>query len=163
MDSNTVLPGTEPSFRAGLPVDQTNDNVANMANILHNSKSKEFEDLRDRAAYVYVTGTFPTHLRKYFTAILQGITRYSRSPVSLDRRIGSMQLTEDMIVQLGLTDHPMVRKAKHFIDQGYQIQVGFSMKARRPFGKVQMFKNTKAGVSERVTVQADGSVNEGWT
>lgn len=130
--------------------------------LLHDKDTKDFNDLRDRAAYVYATGTFPTHLRTYMTALLSKITRYSRTPVSLDRRIGSLQIVEDNIQRLSLEDHPMTRKVREYIQKGYRIELDRdSLKNRRPYTKVFLWRNAGAG-TERITVQSDGSVKDGW-
>jgi hypothetical protein len=137
----------------------TNEEIEKM---LHDKNTKEFEDLRDRAAYVYVTGSFPTHLRTYMTALLRKLTRYSRTPVSLDRRLGSMQIAQENIVRLGLEDHPLVRKVREYIDKGYQIQLSREdFTTRRPYTKVFMYKRVGMGF-DRVTVQYDGSIKDEW-
>lgn len=53
------------TFRSGLPEDE------DLREVLTDPDSKEFSDLRDRMAYVYITGAFPTHLRSYFTNLLR--------------------------------------------------------------------------------------------
>lgn len=134
-------------------------------NVLQDPDSKAYHDLRDRAAYVYVTGTYPTHLRRYFTSLLRAITNYHRQPVSLDRRIGSMKLDDEAVARLELNVHPLVRKVQEYINKGYRIQVSRDLTSRRPFSKVFMFKLTSDGqrVADRVTVQYDGSTKEGWS
>lgn len=130
--------------------------------VFNNPESKEFVDLRDRAAYVLTTGTFPTHLRTLMTGLLRKITTYSRHPVSLDGRMGSLRVVQENIERLGLNDHPMVRKAGDYVKQGYLIQMPRDPKARRPYSKVLLYKNLGGTVFDRLTVQDDGSVKEGW-
>lgn len=130
--------------------------------VLTEQDSKEYQDLRDRAAYVYVTGSFPTHLRTLMTGLLRKITRYSRQPVSLDGRAGSTQVEQENVERLGLAMHPMVRKTKEFLAMGYAIQTQRGPNERRPYSKVFLYRRLRAGGLERVTVQADGSVKAGW-
>lgn len=133
-----------------------------VSRLLHDKNSKEFDDLRDRAAYVYATGSYPTHLRAYMTSLLSKITRYSRNPVSLDRRLGSMAVDETRAQQLGLDEHPMVVKVRGFIKQGYRIQLSRDDEtSRRPYTKVFLWRRARHGL-ERITVQSDGSVKDGW-
>lgn len=146
----------------GRPLRQELVTNEEIEKLLHDKNTKDFEDLRDRAAYVYVTGSYPTHLRTYMTAMLRKITRYSRTPVSLDRRLGSMQIAQDNVVRLGLEDHPMVRKVREYLDKGYRIQLSRDdITTRRPYTKVFMFKRTGLGF-DRLTVQCDGSIKDEW-
>jgi hypothetical protein len=124
--------------------------------------SKEYEDMRDRAAYVYVTGANPTHLRSRMSALLRARTSYSRKPVSLDGLSGCIKVAEENVKRLSLENHPMVVKAKSFVDEGYKIELATHWKARRPYSKILLFKQDPAGQVTRVTVQNDGSVLEGW-
>jgi hypothetical protein len=129
-----------------------------LRSILSDPRSKDYKDLRDRAAYVYITGSFPTHLRTLMTSLLRAVTKYSRTPVSLDGSRGSIKLDNEMVDALGLDEHPMIRKVKHYIDQGYRLQPSpFSLKDRRPFSRVYLTKD-----NDKVIVQADGSVRDGW-
>lgn len=124
---------------------------------------KVFTDFRDRAAYTYVTGTFPTHLRTFFTALLRKATRYTTEPASFDLRGGHMMVEQTVVDSLALDDHPMVRKTREMIrTQGFRIQTARGVTERRPFSKVFLFKQRGRMVSERITVQVDGSIKEGW-
>lgn len=123
--------------------------------------SKEFEDLRHRAAYVYATGWLPTHLRDHMRALLAKVTRYSRTPSALDRNSGSVQITKTRAKQLGLDEHPMVAKTREYVENGYRIQARRGPKARRPYGKVFMIREGDNGM-EHVTIQSDGSVLDHW-
>lgn len=131
---------------------------AELQRVLADPESRDFKDLRDRAAYVYATGTFPTHLRTLMTSLLQKVSRYSRTPVSLDGHLGSMKLNEETIRLLDLEDHPMVRKVKDYILKGYRIEMARDLKARRPYSKILL----ASPGGERITLQVDGSVKEGW-
>jgi hypothetical protein len=133
-----------------------------ISRLLHDKNTKDYEDLRDRAAYVYVTGSYPTHLRTYMVSLLRKITRYSRSPVSLDRRLGSLAVDDTRAKQLGLDEHPMVTKVREFVKDGYRIQLSRDdASSRRPYTKVFLWKRTGGGM-QQITVQSDGSVKDGW-
>lgn len=126
--------------------------------------TKEFIDFRDRAAYVYITGAFPTHLRTRFTALLRGVTTHRREPTGLDGRVGTVKLDAEAIARLDLESHPMVRKVKGYIQQGYRIQTlrGRSITVRRPFSKIYLFREEKGIALDHITVQIDGSVKDHW-
>lgn len=123
-------------------------------------QGKVKEDIRDRAAYIYVTGAFPTHLRQNYNAVLRAITRVFRSPTSLDRKSGSVGVENDAIVDLDLEQHPMVQMVRRQILAGYTIQTARNIVSRRPYSKVFLYK--KDDPSDRVTVQVDGSVKGNW-
>jgi hypothetical protein len=127
--------------------------------ILRDPEHPEYQDLRDRAAYVLVTGSYPTHLRNLMNSLLRKLTRYSRQPVSLDGRIGSMRLDQEAIERLDLEAHPMVRKTKEFLGKGYRIQVAKDLRARRPFSRIKLLHPV---TKDQIIVQADGSIREGW-
>ena len=123
---------------------------------------KDEEDLRDRAAFVHVTGAFPSHLRAYMNSLLRAVTRYGQGRAGLDGRTSSgFTVAADRISELGLEDHPMVRKARQYVREGYMIELLADPKARRPYSRVYLFKN-ESGVQKRLTVNLDGSVKEGW-
>jgi len=119
--------------------------------------SKEFKDIQDRAAYVYATGTYPTHLRSAMMALLSKIARVGHEPASLDGRGGVIHVDQEMVRRLDLDNHPMVTKAREFVKAGWKIQVARDIKARRPYGKVFLYRD-----NQQMTVQADGSIKEGW-
>jgi hypothetical protein len=64
--------------------------------------SKDFNDLRDRAAYVHVTGAMPTHLRTYMTELLNKISRFTGA------KGNSIEIARQNATMLGLENHPMV-------------------------------------------------------
>lgn len=130
-----------------------------VARILSDPHSKDFQDLRDRAAYVYVTGSLPTHLRTLMNSLLRKVTNYSRQPVSLDGRLGSLQLDPGTIEALSLNTHPLIKKVNEYLRQGYRISVVREHQTRRPYSKVLLI-NGRTG--DRLTVQADGSVKDSW-
>jgi hypothetical protein len=129
--------------------------------ILKDPETKDYQDLRDRAAYVYITGTFPTHLRSYMMSLLRIGTAYSLKPVALDGRSGSMELTPEVRKALDLEDHPMVSRTRDFVNEGYKIFFQRDVNERRPYSKVLLYKKD-GGVMHKLVVQADGSILEGW-
>lgn len=119
------------------------------------------DDIRDRAAYVYVTGQFPTHLRKNYTGILRAITAQFTRPVSLDGRSGSIKITSDVVSDLDLESHPMVQEVRRRVDEGFLIRPSGGISKRRPFSRIYMYRNLKDGV-EKITVTDEGAVKRGW-
>ena len=125
--------------------------------------SKYFADIRDRAAFTYITGTDPSHLRKEYTRALKYFTRLYAKPSSMDGRIGSEYLDPNIVTDLGLDAHPMVIKARRYIARGYLLQGSRGFGARRSFQNVYLFKlGPDQTMTDRVTVRIDGAVNEGW-
>ncbi|CAO3460805.1 hypothetical protein [Azospirillum argentinense] len=123
---------------------------------------KEYADLRDRAAYVLITGAFPTHLRPHMVSLLREATNYSRENTSLDGRTGSLLLKQDVRRTLDLDHHPMVTQTQRYIDEGYQIMVSRELGGRRPFGRVWLYRPLDEHRAVKVTIHANGSVQEGW-
>jgi len=124
---------------------------------------KAYTDFRDRAAYVYVTGSFPTHLRSFFTSLLRKATRHASKPVALDQRSGSIQITPQVVKQLQLDNHPMVEQVRNYLKHGFKIQASRGVTERRPYSRVFMFREAPMGRGvAKITVQIDGSMKEGW-
>ncbi|KRW94343.1 hypothetical protein AQY21_20655 [Paracoccus sp. MKU1] len=123
---------------------------------------KTREDMLDRAAYVYVTGQFPSHLRKHYTAVLRAITHYFRKPVAFDGRTGNIKLDDRVVEDLDLDKHPMVKEVRNKVAEGYFIQPSRGFGTRRPFWRVFMFKLQGEHMVDKITVQADGAVKKGW-
>jgi hypothetical protein len=123
------------------------------------------DQVRDRAAYVYVTGQYPTHLRSNHMGILRAVTSYFRNPVAMDGRSGSIGISKGVITDLDLEAHPMVVEVKDRIAQGYLIQPSREVvngKARRSYAKVYMYKRTDDGTVSMITIHTDGAVRNGW-
>jgi hypothetical protein len=123
-------------------------------------QGKVRDDIRDRTAFVYITGSFPTHLRRNYTAVLRAVTQYFRTPTALDHRAGSIGVTDKVVSDLKLDEHPMVIGVKRFLAEGYVIQPSRHTVSRRPYSKVFLYRTEDVG--DRVTVQVDGSVKQGW-
>lgn len=127
------------------------------------AREKFWNDARDRVAYVYVTGQFPSHLRPRSNGLIRNITRYYRRPVALDGRTGRMKVHEYAVRDLELERHTMVRKVREMIRDGYFIQPSRGTGTRRNYWKIFMFKlNADNQPYGRITVQGDGSIKQGW-
>ena len=124
--------------------------------------TKTRDDMVERAAYVYVTGQFPSHLRKHYTGVLRAITAYFRKPVAFDGRSGSMKLDDAVVLDLVLDKHPMVKEVRAKIAEGYLINPSLGVGTRRPFWRVFMFRQEGTDITDRITVQGDGSIKRGW-
>lgn len=130
-----------------------------IARILADPRSKEFNDLRDRAAYMFITGTHPSHLRTFFTRVLTLISKMHNKPVSLDGRSGNLKMDELIASKLNLPSHPMVVKVQEYVNDGWRIRVSRGPNARKPFTKVFLHR----GKDEEVTVNLDGYVKDSWS
>jgi hypothetical protein len=125
--------------------------------ILSHPQKRAYRDLRDRAAYMYVTGTYPSHLRTFFTRVLGRISKMANRATSMDRRSGNMLLDEDKVRRLHLDDHPMVLKVRKYLDQGYRITVSRGATSRMSYRKIYLSKG-----DDEITVQIDGSRLDHW-
>jgi hypothetical protein len=123
--------------------------------------TKSRADVRDRAAYVFVTGQFPSHLRSNYMGILRAVTASFAKPVALDGRSGSMKLTPEAVTDLDLENHPLVKAVRAKLAEGFLIQPSRGLQARRPFGKVFMYRPTNAG-NDLVVVNSEGALKTGW-
>ena len=119
--------------------------------ILADRDCRAHADLRDRAAFVYVTGAYPSHLR---TPTNRALTLISESAPDAN---GERRIVDEVAVRPRLDHHPMVRRVQTFVAEGYRIKVSRGPNARRPYGKVLVFKDV-----DRRTVQIDGAVRDGW-
>lgn len=129
--------------------------------ILEHPNDKSYDDLRDRVAYMYVTGCFPTHLRGAASEWLRLVSTHSRSPSALDGRGGVMAILQPVATRLGLDAHPMVEKVREKITQGYRITASRGPHARRPYGKIFLSRRIANG-EDRIAVKIDGSVLDHW-
>lgn len=119
-------------------------------------------DVRDRAAYVYVTGQFPSHLRSNYMSILRAITSTFAKPVAMDGRSGSIKLDDVAVRDLELEAHPMVREVRKRVSEGYLIHPSRGLQARRPFGKVFMYRPRGRHGNDLIVVTSEGAVKQGW-
>jgi hypothetical protein len=106
---------------------------------------------------MYITGTYPSHLRTFFTRVLGHMAKMTNRATSMDGRSGNMLLDEDGVRRLHLDDHPMVLKVRKYLDQGYRITVSRGATSRKPYRKIFLAKG-----GDEITVQIDGSVLDHW-
>jgi hypothetical protein len=116
-------------------------------------------DLRDRLAYMHLTGTFPTHLRPCSTSLLRAASRYARPDGAPD--LPRMIVEPTVVTAYDLDRHPMVQAVNKRLDEGWSIQLARHLTDRRPFGRVLLERDGPSG-PERLTVKGDGSWKEGW-
>lgn len=123
----------------------------------------QFDRIVDRAAYMFVTGTYPSHLRSKAQNVLTQISHDFPHPVSLDGRIGRRKLDDDAVRDLGLENHDMVKTVRDKVSQGYRIELGREGSNRRGFSKVFMFKwDPYPTHREEITVTVEGAIKDGW-
>ena len=125
--------------------------------ILADPTSARYRSLRDRVAYVYLTGSYPSHLRVPTTRILALISTSVEAPAGEPERPGGTYLLDGFADRLDLEAHPMVVKVRQFIDDGYQIRLSLGPNERKSYSKVLLFR-----ADDRRTIQIDGAVKEGW-
>lgn len=120
------------------------------------------ELLRDRAAYMFITGHFPSHLRPKTNGYLRQISHMYRRPTSLDGRFGHRKLKDDAIRALRLNDHDMVKAVREKIREGYFIQKSRGLGTRNGFTKVFMFAVEDGVEVDPITVTLQGAIKPGW-
>lgn len=115
--------------------------------------TKKFADLRDRVAYMYVTGAHPTNMRPFFTGALNVLSR----PCTASGHFGPHLVDSSAIYSLGLNRHPMVMEARRLLTEGWRLVVSLGPNHRRPYGNLYF-----ACGQQRVTVNAEGWLKPGW-
>lgn len=121
------------------------------------------EEIADRAAFVLITGIFPSHLRIKSADILRQITSYYRRPTSIDCRSGRLRLNPDAVRDLRLNDLPIVKVVREKVSQGNKIQPSRGLGERRNYGKIYMFKpNPNNIITAKITVTIEGAIKQGW-
>lgn len=123
---------------------------------------KELVDLRDRLAYVVVTGAIPTHLRPHFVQLLRAATSLAREPSAVDGRGGAVAVRPEVKALLKLEEHPLVVQARRYVAAGYLVAVSRGPNERRPYGRTWLYKPVGEDRAVRVTMSIDGSVREGF-
>lgn len=119
--------------------------------------------IRDRAAFIHVTGIYPSHLRRETIQTLRYMVETYQTLTALDGRSGQFRVHPEVVADLELNAHPMVRKVREKMREGYFIQGSRGFRQRRNFGKVYMFKLNADGIKvSPITVKGDGSIKDGW-
>lgn len=125
--------------------------------------SKYYQDMRDRAAYVYITGQFPSHLRREYTGALVHLSHTYRKPASLDGRIGEVKLSDEVAADLALEAHAMVQEVRNRMREGFLIQGSRGFATRNGFHSIFMFRPASRGEPlKQITIRLDGAVKQGW-
>lgn len=115
--------------------------------------TKDFADLRDRVAYMFVTGAHPTHMRPFFTGALNLLS----SMVPVRGRFGPHLIDSSAIYSLDLHNHPMVIEARRLVSEGWRLVVSLGPNHRRPYGNLYF----SCG-QQRLTLDAEGWTRPGW-
>lgn len=127
---------------------------------------KDYADLRDRLAYVHIHGSYPTHLRTWFTKLISVATGRSMDPTALDGQGGAIKVMPDVVERLNLEHHPMIITVRQHIRDGYRIARSRHLHTdRRPYSRVFLHRKIKVarGVyDEKKTVYVNGAVRDGW-
>lgn len=129
--------------------------------MLDELSDKDRRDLRDRAAYLFITGCFPSHLRRHFTRLLVAITTASSRPTSLDGVTGVMLIDRVIVDRLRLEAHPMVQRVRKRLREGYRIAVSRGQNCRNPYTKIFLSRGSGAE-DQQIIVQIDGSEHDSW-
>ena len=123
---------------------------------------KDRNDLRDRMAYIYLTGAFPTHLRRRFTSLLRMATEYAGLRSRGGSRFGGFAVNQDVVERLQLDDHPFVVLVRKKMEEGYRVHTpSIGTQERRPYTRLSMYRKS-GGKDDYIVVQTDGSIKEGW-
>lgn len=126
--------------------------------VLHDPESQGWRELRDRAAYVYLSGGFPSHLRPHTVRALRQVVH----PVK-DHEEGKKALVvaDEAVDALQLRSHPMVTTANRFLEKGYRLRLSEEPGDRRPFSRVLVYREVGEGI-QKATISIDGGVKSGW-
>src|SRR5262249_12097894 len=111
------------------------DPATELARVLADPESKEYADLRDRVAYLHLTGSMPTHLRPYWTKLLVASAHFVKGKQP-DGRFGPMQVEPEIVEKLKLEEHPMVKKVRRYQQKGYQMAGRREDTDRKPYTKI---------------------------
>ncbi|WP_425044683.1 hypothetical protein [Primorskyibacter sp. S87] len=118
----------------------------------------------DCAAYLHITGCFPSHLRAKRTAILRQISERYPHPTSADGRGGEIRLKKEAVRGMQIESHPMVKTVRAKVSQGFKIQQSLGHNTRRGHSKIFMYQidpETQSVVNQ-ITVVLSGAVKNRW-
>ena len=121
--------------------------------ILTRKDTKAFADLRDRVAYMYVTGSHPSHMRPFFTGALNVLSE----TVNTSRRFGPHLIDRSAVYELDLNKHPMVIEARRLLAESWRLVVSLGPNCRRPYGNLYFSRN-----QHRLTLNSEGWAKPGW-
>lgn len=115
--------------------------------------TRQFKDLRDRIAYMHVTGAHPTHLRPMFTGALNVLSE----TVSCSGRFGPHLIDRSAVYELDLNSHAMVVEARRLLAEGWRLVVSLGPNCRRPYGNLYFSRE-----QYRLTLSSEGWNKPGW-
>lgn len=114
--------------------------------------------LRDQAAFVYLTGIMPTHLRSQAYRKLVEACQVAQGNTCCGGWRKAFDLKPEVIAALDILHHPMVRAVEALVSEGWAVQSSRGINARRPYAKIFLRHADK-----RRAVQRDGSILLDWS
>jgi hypothetical protein len=126
------------------------------------AERKLWADIRDRAAYVLVSGALPTHLRPGSVRLLRQMTEISKAPSAIDGSAGAVKLRPSYVQSFRLQEHPLVLQARRYVKEGYHLSVSRGPNERRPFGRVWLYRPVDQTRAYKATIHSSGAVQAGW-
>ncbi len=151
--AGAVLPETSTALR---------DALVSRGGLSQIAGKKLWADVRDRAVYVAVTGAFPSHLRPETLTILREATTYSKEPTSIDGESGGVALRPEYRQALDVDSAPLLLKVAEFVRAGWKLAPVRDEKARRPYGRIWLFKPVSVYSAQRCTIHASGAAQAEW-
>ena len=121
--------------------------------IMADKVSRQFTELRDRVAYVFVTGSHPTNLRPFYTGALNVLSTVARMP----SRYGPLRVDWCAIHELDIRNHPSVTGTKRLLSEGWELVISSGPNKRRSYQNLYFKKNDSL-----ITLKCDGSIRPGW-
>jgi hypothetical protein len=133
------------------------DRSGDLERLLAQPKSASYLDLRDRAAFIYATGAWPSHIRPRSDQLLSFCTDWSRR----NNPAGNFVIVPDVAERLHLNDHPLVSAVRDHVAMGYRVSEdpASSGERRQPFGRVRLHREQSdgSGQVDEVTILLDGT------
>ena len=127
--------------------------VQRVLRMMASENTKAFADLRDRVAYMFVTGGHPTNLRPFFTHALNVLSTWTGKAVGF----GPHVIDRSAVYCLRLREHPLVLETQQLLAEGWRLTVSLGPNKRRPFGNLYFSLG-----ADRLTVNAEGWIRAGW-
>ncbi len=118
---------------------------------------QKLENFRDQAAFVYLTGIMPTHLRSEANRKINAACQVSERNTCCGGWRKAFDLRPEVIEALDMLNHPMVRAVEALVSEGWSIQSSRGVNVRRPYTKIFLKR-----ADERRVVQRDGSLLMDW-
>ena len=120
--------------------------------------SRGYKDMRNRAAYIHVTGCHASNLRVENDVFLCQLTgRLAEVP---DPKAGPITIKPEFCERFDLDNHPMVVKVNEFFRWGFRVIVQ-GEGIRRRYHEVRI-EGLVDGKSARLTVLSSGAVLDHW-